>query len=109
MSTSLHTTCILGAQFACFTGTKVQILTQSDLRISEPEWIELPSMNVLVMQQDEQVRTSLYPCFTGTKVQPVMQQQKKKSRFSLYLLYWYKSTNSDAARTAAWGDSEWGR
>jgi hypothetical protein len=51
---SAHHTC-LGTQFTCFTGTKVQIMTQKDL-------VRITHM----------------------------------SRYSVYLLYWYKSTNTDA-------------
>jgi hypothetical protein len=56
-----------------------------------------------------------FPCFTGTKVQILMRRRTTRSathfppscsaRCSLYLLHWYKSTNTDAERAAscAWG------
>jgi aconitase B len=54
------------AQFTCFTGTKVQILTQMDIYIYITKSF---------------CRTAAYP--------------KAYLRCSVYLLYWYKSTNTD--------------
>ena len=59
-----------GTQFTCFAGAKVPPLP--------------------------------FTCFTGTKVQILRQHVGggAASRYSVYLLYWYKSTNSDARRSA---------
>ena len=76
-----------GTQFTCFTGTKVQILMQ--LRQAE-----------LGKRQ--------FTCFTGTKVQMMTQlgqlelgkrgpYRRASIQAAVYLLYWYKSTNTDAA------------
>ncbi len=48
-----------------------------------------------------------FTCFTGTKVQILTRQYKlvcncaEHPRCSVYLLYWYKSTNTDAVCTPA--------
>jgi hypothetical protein len=86
----------LGAQFACVTGTKVQILTQKAL------WgarycTRLPDTDA-----------SLVACFTGTKVQTLtsgvvpsthhltrLQAATRASADTTRLLYWYKNTNTD--------------
>jgi hypothetical protein len=45
-----------------------------------------------------------FTCFTGTKVQILSlfgrQRPPGAARYSLYLLYWYKSTNTDAQDAA---------
>jgi hypothetical protein len=67
------------AEFTCFTGTKVQILTS-----------------------EEEICTR-FTCFTGTKVQILTScgggaasaRGSTGDLYSVYLLYWYKSTNTD--------------
>ena len=64
-------------RFTCFTGTKVQILTQ------------------LLTNPDEQKNIA-------AALQALMAHNKKlqesvQVRYSVYFLYWYKSTNTDAA------------
>jgi hypothetical protein len=67
------------AEFTCFTGTKVQILTS-----------------------EEEICTR-FTCFTGTKVQILTScgggaasaRGSTGDLYSVYLLYWYKSTNPD--------------
>ena len=63
-----------GAQFTCFTGTKVQILTQL--------WRRPDDASTKLCERLYQVNPK-FTCFTGTKS-------------GIYLLYWYKTTNSDA-------------
>ncbi len=67
-------------QRACFTSTKVKILTRGD----------------------GAARGSQFACFTSTKVQILTQKalQRHCSRFSICLLYEYKSTNTDAKGAA---------
>jgi hypothetical protein len=47
-----------------------------------------------------------FACFTGTKAQRLTQKALCRGhaplRYSLYLLYWYKSTNTDAEGAADW-------
>jgi hypothetical protein len=67
------------AEFTCFTGTKVQILTS-----------------------EEEICTR-FTCFTGTPVQiltyygggAASARGSTGDLYSVYLLYWYKSTNPD--------------
>jgi hypothetical protein len=62
-----------GTQFTCSTGTKVQILTQL--------WGGPDDASTKLCARLYQVNPK-FTCFTGTKSE-------------MYLLYWYKSTNSD--------------
>jgi hypothetical protein len=59
-----------GTQFTCFTGTKVQILTS-----------HLSEASALIFEASARPKG------------PILH------RYSVYLLYWYKSTNTDAAPT----------
>jgi hypothetical protein len=43
---------------------------------------------------DHQVRTTQFTCFTGTKVQ-ILTGADTTRYYSVYLLYWYESTNTD--------------
>ena len=65
-----------GTQFTCFTGTNVQILTQSTRHS---------------LSGDSGVRTST----PAGRVRGL--SSDGKARYSVYLIYWYKSTNTDVA------------
>ncbi len=95
-----------GTQFSFFTGTKVQILTVYDL----PQSL-LPQRMRLTLQTSRPLTAARYRythfnCITGTKVQilhahDITDARTSDSRavlYSVYLLCWYKSTNTDAAR-----------
>jgi hypothetical protein len=64
-------------QFTCFTSTTVQILTSDEGVVC--------TLTVEVVSPDGRVERSAALLFTAA------------ARYSLYLLYWYKSTISDAA------------
>jgi hypothetical protein len=82
---------ILGTQFTCFTGTKVQILTHAKSTSTDAA-------------HPQEILGTQFTCFTGTKVQILTQKALVESNFiirgykagSVYLLYWYNSTNTDA-------------
>jgi hypothetical protein len=82
-----------GAHFTCFTGTKVQILTQMR------EGIQLPCLGHTCAC----FTSTKVACFTGTNGQIQLREAGVLGTFvgnalgSVYLLCWYKRTNSDAA------------
>jgi hypothetical protein len=47
---------------------------------------------------------TLFTCFTGTRGECRWCCASWRNRYSVYLLYWYKSTNIDACRAAATGE-----
>jgi hypothetical protein len=108
-------------QFTCFTGTKVQILT---LRVRRPTCksgpLVAPIRSVISSSRKRLNRPprkkvageagARFTCFTGTRVQILTQllRLREGSRCSVYLLYWYTSTNTDAAVAVARGKQEFG-
>jgi hypothetical protein len=101
-----------GPQFTCFTGTKVQILTQKALQRRERRrssvyllyWHKSTNTDAEGAAERERRRYSVYllswyngahfTCFTGTKVHSFLAVLVQ--RYSFYLLDWYKRTNTDA-------------
>jgi hypothetical protein len=65
----------------------------------------------LSLREDDRAAGTQFTCFTSTKVQMLTQRAvdargRPRRRYSVYLLYWYKSTNADTescrcARTTA--------
>jgi hypothetical protein len=88
----------LHMQFACFTGTKVQILTlgQRAADYGDP--------------RGGRAVDSQFTRFTGTTVQILTPEKRAAdygdprrgravvSAYAVYLLYWYRSTNTDARK-----------
>jgi hypothetical protein len=88
-----HSQC---TQFTCFPGTKVQMLTLRACRRKGPA---IRSACGALFDTGTK-----FTCFTGTKIQILTRclvchsllLGRWNSRRQLYLLYWYKSTNTDA-------------
>jgi hypothetical protein len=104
-----------GARFTCFTGTKVQFLTQNKLAASGG--CALLQNRYYDPRKSPRAGTQ-FTCFTSTKVQiltpeelflsfraPVRSSRQRMARalsvYSVYLLYWYKRTNTNAARRSS--------
>ena len=88
-----------GAQFTCFTSTKVQILTQKTAK-----WAARVVPGARQAQQRDpqsQARQS-----RRTRAAP---RARRPRRYSRYLLYQYKCTNTDVASAAAAAASKWQR
>ena len=49
------------------------------------------------------VRGTQFTCFTGTKVQILtLGELRRKQMYSVYQLYWYKSTDTDTGGAERW-------
>ena len=94
-----------GTQVNCFTGIKVQILTQKarvDADANAVEngpsgWVRATDIGassgiVIAMACVVALLSSLVCVYTCRRVQKV---RRPKSTSSVYLLYWYKSTSTD--------------
>ncbi len=102
-------------QFTCFTGTNVRILT---LLSAQPQWVPWFTVDGNPLVSSEQIAAN---DTTGTIVQMLTLRRYKSTNTdaarptprqrsirrcssapnSVYLLYWYNSTNTDAAERAA--------
>ena len=80
-----------GAQFTCFTSTKVQILTQKTAKWAARA---VPGAR-RAQQRDPQSRAR------QSRRKRAAPRARRPRRHSLYLLYQYQSTNTDAAAAAA--------
>ncbi len=80
---------LAGTHFTCFTGTKVRLVLRASK--ADARWQKA---------QDTLAGThfTCFACFTSTKVQLTQATLAEMTFCSLYLLYWYKSTNTDKAR-----------
>jgi hypothetical protein len=86
---------LTGTRVTCVKGTNVQILTQKALT-DELEAEILANCNG--QNSVEELGTHV-TCLTDTKVQILTQKVllgESSNRHSIYLLYWYKSTHTDA-------------
>ena len=93
-----HFTC-----FTCFTGTKLQILTRMRalaalMRHSSGSVVKQGSLLLIGARFTCFTGTNVLvqTCFTGTKAASPEGGRAAGDRCSIYLLYWYKTTNTDA-------------
>jgi hypothetical protein len=87
------------AEFTCFTSTKVQILTPDELRqalaVTVP-LLQVLSLLVLLVQKYKNGQLTRLLLQRGLNETATRSSGAKLAL--VYLLYWYKSTNTDAVR-----------